>query len=127
MPVGQHRARWGPHVAPVWFVWAYGAMWILSPNRSQRWVNLERNPRAGAVVDAGTASDTLRGVQLSGQVEIVGEVPRSGGPGVAELDDVEPLYAAKYADGGSIYDGKHAWLRLVPHTIVSWDFRKLGV
>jgi hypothetical protein len=23
------------------------------------------------------------------------------------------------------YDGRHAWLRLTPHKITSWDFRKL--
>jgi hypothetical protein len=25
-----------------------------------------------------------------------------------------------------IYDGRHAWLRITPAKIVSWDFRKLA-
>jgi len=24
------------------------------------------------------------------------------------------------------HDGRHAWLRITPDKIVSWDFRKLG-
>jgi hypothetical protein len=24
------------------------------------------------------------------------------------------------------HDGRHAWLRITPESIVSWDFRKIG-
>ena len=54
----------------------------------------------------------------------VGEVPRTGEP-VADLDVAERLYADKYAGGQVIHDGRHAWLRIVPDKIVSWDFRRV--
>ncbi len=37
--------------------------------------------------------------------------------------------ARRYHDGPDQafeLDGRHAWLRVVPDKIVSWDFRKMG-
>ena len=112
-----------PHVSPLWFVWDGAALWINSVVRSQRWVNLERNPDVSAVVDAGVECQELRGVEITGRVEIVGEVPRVGEPN-EELAEPERLFGAKYANGQFVNDKRHAWLRLVPEKIVSWDFRK---
>jgi hypothetical protein len=40
---------------------------------------------------------------------------------------VEKLFAAKYGFGDAMFhDGRHAWLRITPETVTSWDFRKLG-
>jgi hypothetical protein len=93
--------------------------------RSQRWTDLQRDPRVAVVVDAGTSYDELRGVELRGRVEVVGEVPRTGEP-VPELVGPEQLMADRYLGGTFVHDGRHAWLRLAPDKITSWDFRKLG-
>ena len=69
----------GPHVSPVWFVWDGGVLWVYSLIRSQRWTDLERDPRVAVLVDAGETYDQLRGVELRGSVEIVGDVPRKIG------------------------------------------------
>jgi hypothetical protein len=67
----------------------------------------------------------LRGVELIGDVERVGENPRAG-EACADLVVPERIFAAKYLDGGAfVYDGRHAWLRLRPAKVVSWDFRKI--
>jgi nitroimidazol reductase NimA-like FMN-containing flavoprotein (pyridoxamine 5'-phosphate oxidase superfamily) len=115
----------GPHVAPLWFVWHDAALWLTSLNRSQRWTDLERDPRIAVVVDAGHDYAELRGVELRGRVEVVGEVPRTGEP-EPRLDPVERAFAEKYTGGTEFgYDGRHAWLVLHPEKIVSWDFRKI--
>lgn len=115
----------GPHATPLWYAWHGGALWLTSVVRSQRWTDLRRDPRVAVVVDAGTAYDELRGVELRGRVEVVGEVPRTGAP-VPELVGPEQLMADRYLGGTFVHDGRHAWLRLVPDKITSWDFRKLG-
>jgi nitroimidazol reductase NimA-like FMN-containing flavoprotein (pyridoxamine 5'-phosphate oxidase superfamily) len=117
----------GPHVSPLWFLWQDRTLWLHSLSRSQRWTDIERDPRTAVVVDLGERYDELRGVELSGRAEAVGEVPRTGAEANAELDAVESGFAAKYLGGRDNfgYDGRHAWLRLVPEKIVSWDFRKL--
>jgi hypothetical protein len=112
-----------PHVSPLWFVWDGGALWLYSLSRSQRWTDLAADPRVSVVVDDGGANfGELRGVELSGEVAVVGEVPRTGQPH-AELDAPERMFADKY--GRMRHDERHAWLRLEPRKIVSWDFRKL--
>jgi Pyridoxamine 5'-phosphate oxidase len=116
----------GPHVTALWFLWQDGALWLHSLSRSQRWTDIEREPRIAVVVDLGERYDELRGVELRGHAESVGEIPRTGETANPELDEVERGYAAKYLGGHDFgYDGRHAWLRLVPEKIVSWDFRKL--
>lgn len=117
--------RTGPHATPLWFVWHEGALWLTSLARSQRWADLQTDPRIAVVVDAGEQYQELRGVELRGRVEVVGEVPRTGEP-VPELDGPEQAFADRYTGGTMHHDGRHAWLRLVPEKITSWDFRKLG-
>lgn len=115
----------GPHATPLWFAWHGGAFWLTSVVRSQRWADLLKDPRIAVVVDAGEAYGELRGVELRGTVEVVGEVPRTGET-LPELDGPEQAFADRYTGGTVVHDGRHAWLRLVPDKITSWDFRKLG-
>ncbi|TFV88809.1 pyridoxamine 5'-phosphate oxidase family protein [Blastococcus sp. CT_GayMR16] len=113
-----------PHVAPLWFVWDGAALWLNSLVRSQRWTDLQRDPRVSVVVDAGTEFAELRGVEISGRAVVVGDVPRTAEPDPA-LARPEELFAGKYAGGASFApDGRHAWLRITPDKRVSWDFRK---
>ena len=114
-----------PHVSALWFAWDGTALWLNSLVRSQRWTDLDRDARLSVIVDDGGFDFlALRGVELQGTAEIIGEVPRTGEP-VEALTEPERLFADKYAGGQLRYDGRHGWLRLVPEKIVSWDFGKL--
>jgi PPOX class probable F420-dependent enzyme len=114
-----------PHVSALWYVWDGTSLWLYSVVRSRRWADLRRDPRVAIVVDSGESYGELCGVELSGSVETVGEVPRTGKP-CPELDAAERLFAAKnFGLDAMPHDGRHAWLRLTPERVVSWDFRKL--
>jgi hypothetical protein len=115
----------GPHVTPLWFLWHGGSLWITSLVRSQRWTDLRRDPRIAVVVDAGDSYGDLRGVEVRGVAEPVGEAPRTGAE-CPELDGVEQAFADKYTGGTITLDGKHAWLRITPESLASWDFRKVA-
>lgn len=115
-----------PHVSPLWFAWDGTSLWLYSITRSKRWADLRRDPRVAVTVDAGEGYGELRGVELSGTVEFVGEVPRTGEP-VPELTHAERLFARKnFGVDEMPHDGRHAWVRLTPESIASWDFRKLA-
>ncbi|MFF4585818.1 pyridoxamine 5'-phosphate oxidase family protein [Streptomyces sp. NPDC001388] len=119
-------AEGAPHVSALWFLWDGSALWLYSVVRSKRWTQLRRDPRVAIVIDTGEEYESLRGVELSGTVEFVGEAPRTGEL-CAELDSVETLFARKnFGLDAMPHDGRHAWVRLRPEKIVSWDFRKLG-
>ncbi len=115
----------GPHLTALWFVWDGTSLWLTSIVASQRWTDLERDPRVSVLVDAGEEYTELRGVEIRGRAEVVGEVPRSGRP-QDELIVPERLFGDKYVGGPFAHDGRHAWLQVVPEKIVSWDFTKLG-
>ncbi len=114
-----------PHVSTLWFAWHEGSLWLYSVTRSKRWADLRHDPRLAVVIDAGEEYGELRGVELSGTAVFVGEAPRTGEPH-PELDAPERLFAAKnFGLDAMPYDGRHAWVRLTPESVVSWDFRKL--
>jgi len=111
---------------PLWFVWDGTSLWLNSVVRSQRWTDLQRDPRVAVVVDTGEDYRELRGVELSGALVPVGDVPRT-----TAADDTlagpELLFARKYTGSETFApDGRHAWVRLTPDKLVSWDFRKLA-
>lgn len=115
-----------PHVTPLWFIWSGEALWLYSLTRSSRFTHLSRNPEIAAVVDAGESYDELRGVELRGRVQIVGDALR-GPDSDANLADIEVAYAVKYRSGLALeHDGSHTWVALTPDRVVSWDFRKLA-
>jgi len=75
-------------VSTLWFAWDGTSLWLYSITRSKRWSDLRRDPRVAVVVDSGEGYGELRGAELSGTVEFVGEVPRTGEP-CTELTAVE--------------------------------------
>ncbi|MFI6287923.1 pyridoxamine 5'-phosphate oxidase family protein [Streptomyces sp. NPDC051018] len=114
-----------PHISALWFVWDGMSLWLYSITRSRRWAELGRGSPLAVVVDAGEEYGELRGVELSGTAAFVGEAPRTGEP-CPELEEPERLFARKnFGLDEMPHDGRHAWLRLTPDAIVSWDFRKL--
>jgi hypothetical protein len=114
-----------PHTSALWFVWDGTSLWLNTLVKSQRWTNLVRDPRASVLVDGGDAYLELRGVELLGRVEQVGTAPRTAEPD-PQLEEPERLFGEKYSGSTFVPDGRHAWLRLTPEKIVSWDFRKLA-
>ncbi|MBX6390029.1 MAG: pyridoxamine 5'-phosphate oxidase family protein [Frankia sp.] len=120
----------GPHLTALWYVWANGRVWLYSIVGSQRWTDLTRDGRVAVLVDDGHDYFELRGVEIRGRAVPVGEAPRGvdpDAPEVAELVEPERLFAAKYFGGDRMFhDKRHAWLRVDPEKISSWDFRKMS-
>ena len=122
----------GPHATPLWFGWDGTHLWLYSIVKSRRWTDLMRDQRIGITVDSGVDYLELRGVEITGTVETVGEVPRTGEAN-DDLVAIEKHFAGKYMsapDGPRneemFHDGRHGWLRVTPKKITSWDFRKLA-
>lgn len=107
-----------PHVAPLWFLWLDGAVWVNSLRRSRRSRDLAAGSRVAVCIDEGEEYLQLRGAVLYGTFE---EAVDGG-----ELARVRAAYGQKYWHGASVPELRsHVWLRLRPDKVVSWDFRKI--
>jgi nitroimidazol reductase NimA-like FMN-containing flavoprotein (pyridoxamine 5'-phosphate oxidase superfamily) len=113
-----------PHVSALWFVWDESAIWLFSLIRSQRWANVVRNPDVAVLIDDGEQYNQLRGVQLVGRAAAVGDIPRTNAT-VVELLRPETMFGDKYGSGNFTPDGRHAWLRIEPREVKSWNFSKI--
>ncbi|MCF6388699.1 pyridoxamine 5'-phosphate oxidase family protein [Mycobacterium sp. MBM] len=124
--VGTVSGSGQPHVTPLWFAWDGTALWLYSIVDSQRWADIARDPRVSVVIDDGDRYGELRGVEILGSAQTVGEVPRTTIPD-PQLATPEQLFAEKYFGSADfVGDGRHAWLRIIPNRLRSWDFRKIG-
>ena len=119
-----------PDPIPMWYVLdEAGAAVMTTYRKSQKVVNLRRDPRAVGVVEDGTGYLELRGVQITGHVEIeedTGAVAAVMAEVTRRYQGFDPegqadLHAALMAQAA-----KRVRLRLVPDKLVSWDHRKLA-
>jgi hypothetical protein len=115
----------GPHLTALWFGWDGHALWLNFVVRSQRWTDLERDGRVSILIDSGDEFSELRGVEIQGVAKAVGEVLRAGEPN-QDLVRPEMLFGEKYAGGYFVHYGRHAWPKVRPTKMVSWDFRKVS-
>ena len=110
-----------PHVIPLWFVWLDGAMYLNSTFGNVSVENIQRSGKASAVVDDGETYDTLRGVVVTGSVELIAV----DDPGLGAL---ERAWSEKLLSGNDPPYRRwkqRTWMRLQPERIASWDFRKI--
>ncbi|NLT06927.1 MAG: pyridoxamine 5'-phosphate oxidase [Solirubrobacterales bacterium] len=106
--------------APVLHGWTFA--------KSQKAVNLRRDPHATIAIEAGTAYEELRGVTMECDVELVDDPELVAEFGIALF--------TRYGPGGELSDdaraavlaqaAKRVALRFGPTKVVSWDHRKLG-
>jgi nitroimidazol reductase NimA-like FMN-containing flavoprotein (pyridoxamine 5'-phosphate oxidase superfamily) len=110
-----------PHVVPLWFVWHDGTLFLNSTRGNPTVENMLRDGRAAGVVDDGESYDDLRGVVVTGHVEVAEADPR--------LPEAERLWSEKYLGGNEPPYRRwrnRVWLRMVPQRVASWDFRKIS-
>jgi PPOX class probable F420-dependent enzyme len=114
-----------PHVVAMWYGFLDGAPSFETYAKSQKVLNLRRDPRITCLVEDGDAYEELRGVELVGTAEIVEDpdVVMEAARSVVRRywpvagDDVE-LFAANLAR-------KRVAVKVHVERVVSWDHAKL--
>jgi PPOX class probable F420-dependent enzyme len=116
-----------PHLVAMWFAVLDGEIWFETKARSQKAVNLRRDPRITCLAEDGDVYEDLRGVAIEGVAEVsddpdllwrvgVGVWERYTGP---YTEDQRPMVEALLR--------KRVAVRVRPTRIRSWDHRKLGL
>lgn len=124
------RDGW-PHVAPMWFIIDDGCVAFRSFTKSQKILNLRRDPTVTLLAESGLEYGELRGVMIKGTATLS-----------TDRDVVLDVYgrvAAKYRLLGEPNPGadliesalgrhvdKNTAVKVLPVSVVSWDHRKLG-
>jgi PPOX class probable F420-dependent enzyme len=117
-----------PHLVAMWYAVLDGEVWFETKAKSQKAVNLRRDPTITVMIEDGKTYDTLRGVSIDGRAEIVDSDPdlllRVG-------ISVWERYTAPYSDEMKPYVDQmmnnRIAVRVVPTRMRSWDHRKLGM
>ncbi len=119
-----------PHLVTLFHTVLDGRLMFWTYAKSQKILNLERDPRVTCLVEAGEQYEQLRGVQITGRAQIVraredvavvGRAVVSRMLGLDPGDDVDPAVAAEVARQAQ----KRVAVEVVPERVVSWDHRKL--
>lgn len=127
--VSSNGPRGWPHSMPLWFVPRDGQVWIWTYGKSQKVLNLERDPRATVLVEAGREYGELRGAAIEAEAVIHRDFE-------TVLGFAEEL-TARYAEGISSVEGdakagleaqapKRVAIHFKPLRVATWDHRKLG-
>jgi PPOX class probable F420-dependent enzyme len=114
------------HQTAMWYGFIDGAPGLWTYAKSQKALNLERDPRISGLVEAGERYEELRGVELAGRGELIRDldvVVAVGREIYARYfglvnDDTMPIVEKMAA--------KRVAVRLDVTRTVSWDHTKLG-
>jgi PPOX class probable F420-dependent enzyme len=119
--------RGWPHSMPMWFVVRDGEIWFWTYGKSQKVLNLERDPRMTLLVETGESYDQLRGLMIEAEAELdadpetvlgVGlELASRYAGGVAPPPEAEAVLAAQAR--------KRVAVRCRALRTATWDHRKL--
>lgn len=105
-----------------------GRILITSFRKSQKVMNLERDPRATLLVESGETYADLKSVMTYADAEILTD-PEEIAAGMARINADEQLagsLSAEMSDQVRASIAKRVLLRFTPFRTVSWDHGKLG-
>lgn len=125
LTVASHAGDGTIHVVPMWFVAEAGGTLVMWTNgRSQKAVNLRRDPRVTVSAESGEGYFELRGVSVVGRAEIV-----EGVDAVLEIGRrISARYALDTPEEFLLHQAtKRVGIRVVPERVTSWDHGKLSI
>jgi PPOX class probable F420-dependent enzyme len=122
MTVASLGADGAIHLVPMWYALVDGSPVMWTNGRSQKIVNLRRDPRVTALVETGQEYLDLAGVQLVGRAELI-----EGQEAVLEIGRlVAQRYSLPATEEILQYQAtKRVGVRILADRVVSWDHRKL--
>jgi len=117
-----------PHSVAMWYVAdPDGTVLMTTYAKSQKTLNVRRDPRCALLVESGRSYEELKGLLIRGRATIDGDVEH--------VLDVLARVQAKYNPGQPAEGlraamrgqaSKRVVLRITPEHVASWDHRKLG-
>ena len=116
-----------PHLVAMWYAVLDGEVWFETKAKSQKAVNLRRNPTVTVMIEDGLTYDTLRGVSIDGTAEIVEDSDSILRVGISVWERYTGPYSDEMRPFVDAMMRNRICVRVVPGRMRSWDHRKLGM
>jgi len=115
-----------PHVVAMWYVMLDGAPTFWTFAKSQKVLNIRRDPKITGLVESGETYDELRGVELVGTARLIEDFEAVRDIGIR----VSTKYSGPPSDAALSFIEQQARKRvgvaIDVERVVSWDHTKLG-
>ncbi|MCU1351447.1 MAG: class probable F420-dependent enzyme [Acidimicrobiales bacterium] len=127
MNVGTFNHDGSIHLVAMWYGFLDGDAVFETFAKSQKVLNLRRDPRITVLVEDGDSYDQLRGVEMVGHAdivedpELVKETAKSVLVRYQDITDPADIEAA-----AALMANKRVAIRIRPERVVSWDHNKLA-
>ena len=116
-----------PHLVAMWYAVVDQHIWFETKGRSQKVVNLRRNPAITVSIESGLTYDALKGVALEGRAEIVDDPDALWKVGVSVFERYNGPYTEDMKPFVEIMLNKRVAVRVDVDRVRSWDHAKLGM
>ena len=116
-----------PHLVAMWYGVLDGEIWVETKAKSQKAVNLRRDPRVSFLIEDGDTYDSLRGVSFEGVAEIIEDPDTIFKVGVSVWERYNGPYTDDLKPAVDMMMNKRVAVRIVAKRTRSWDHGKLGL
>jgi PPOX class probable F420-dependent enzyme len=116
-----------PHLVAMWYAVVDQQIWFETKVRSQKVVNLRRDPGITVMIEDGRTYDALRGVSIEGRGVIVDDPDALWKVGVSVFERYTGPYTDAMKPFVEVMLNKRVAVRVDVDRIRSWDHHKLGM
>jgi PPOX class probable F420-dependent enzyme len=116
-----------PHLVAMWFAVLDGDIWFETKAKSQKAVNLRRDPTISCLAEDGDVYEDLRGVAIEGRAEVSDDPEALWRVGVAVWERYHGPYSEEVRPLVELSLRKRVAVRVSATRVRSWDHRKLGL
>ena len=115
-----------PHSVAMWYVMDNGCCLMTTYAKSQKAMNIRRNPKVAVMGETGTTYDTLKGVLIRGRAELISDVDFCAGVLARVHQKMSGSMPEGIEEALKAQARKRVVIKVVPERISSWDHSKLG-
>ena len=126
LQVASINADGTPHLVTMWYAMHDGEIAFWTYAKSQKVVNLRRDPRLTVLVATGEVYEQLKGVSITGHAELVEDPEDVMRYGEAVYERYWGPLNDTAREGVRAMGSKRVVIVVKPEKIVSWDHSKLG-
>jgi PPOX class probable F420-dependent enzyme len=115
------------HLVAMWFTVIDGDICFETKMKSQKVVNLRRNPKVSALIEDGATYEELRGVSIEGTAEVIEDAELLWRVGVDVWERYYGPYTEELKPFVDAMVNKRVVVRISGDRVRSWDHRKMGM